>query len=169
MEHLNFELAQEKDLDAIFGMFAHTIAQMNHHKIPQWDEVYPCKTDLWEDIQKQQLYIGKINNQIAVAYVLNQQCDEAYKNGNWQYPHATYYVIHRLCVSNLFQNQGIGSKTVAYIEKQVCHFGGETIHLDAFTLNPSALNLYDKLGYKSVGVANLRKGEFLLMEKKVNI
>jgi predicted GNAT family acetyltransferase len=39
--------------------------------------------------------------------------------------------------------------------------------LDAFSLNPFALRLYEKIGYVRVGEANWRKGLFYLYEKKI--
>ena len=82
------------------------IKEMNANGIPQWDEIYPCRDDLLHDMEQQELYVGKIEGKAAVAYVLNQECDDEYQNGMWLYPDANYYVIHRLCVSSHFQKQG---------------------------------------------------------------
>ena len=43
--------------------------------------------------------------------------------------------------------------------------GNSSIKLDAFTQNPIALSMYEKLGYKVKGYADWRKGKFVLMEK----
>ena len=158
MKEIVFAEACFNDIDEVFDMFQHTIERMNQNGIPQWDEVYP-----W----KKELYIGRIDDKIAVAYVLNKEYDSQYENGQWLYSDLNYYVLHRLCVSSDFQNQGIGTRTVCYIEKQVKDMGAEVIRLDAFTLNPHALALYRKLNYKEVGFANFRKGKFILMEKKL--
>ena len=53
------------------------------------------------------------------------------------------------------------------IEKLLRDRGIETIRLDAYSLNPAALRMYDKLGYKKVGKAVWRKGLFYLFEKKI--
>ena len=45
--------------------------------------------------------------------------------------------------------------------------GIKAIRLDAFTENPVALSLYEKLGYSIAGYADWRKGRFALMEKKL--
>ena len=45
--------------------------------------------------------------------------------------------------------------------------GIETIRLDAFSLNPIALKMYEKLGYQRVGEVTWRKGLFYLFEKKI--
>ena len=37
------------------------------------------------DIKNKSLYIGVIHDKIVVVCALNEQCDEQYKNGQWQY------------------------------------------------------------------------------------
>lgn len=100
--------------------------------------------------------------------MINQECDEQYLNGRWKYPNSRYYVVHRLCVNPIFQNRGIGMKTMIHIENELKKIGIDTIRLDAFTLNPYALKMYKRLGYSKVGIANWRKGKFYLMEKRIN-
>lgn len=43
----------------------------------------------------------------------------------------------------------------------------QSIRLDAFSLNPYALKMYEALGYEKVGEINWRKGTFYLCEKKL--
>ena len=45
--------------------------------------------------------------------------------------------------------------------------GIETIRVDAFSLNPFALKMYEKAGYSKVGEANWWKGLFYLFEKLI--
>ena len=160
---------------------------MEKQGIHQWDEIYPDKAILEEDIAKNQMYIGKIDNEIAVCFVLSEECDEEYKNGKWQYPDAKFNVIHRLCVNPKFQNKGIATQTMIYIvcvnpkfqnkgiatqtmiyiEKTSKAQGYEVIRLDCFTKNPYSQKLYEKAGYSVVGYADWRKGRFELREKKL--
>ena len=91
--------------------------------------------------------------------------DVQYKNGSWEYPNSNFRIIHRLCVNPLYQNQGIAKETLNYIESELKENSVESIRLDVFFDNPYALSLYRKNGYKEVGVANWRKGNFYLMEK----
>ena len=140
---------------------------MEKNNIHQWDDIYPDKAVLAEDITKEQLYIGFEGSDIAVCFVLSEECDEEYKNGKWKYPEARFNVIHRLCVDPDFQNQGIAAKTLEYIEKLCKCQGYESIRLDCFTENPYSRKLYDKAGYSVVGYADWRKGRFELREKKL--
>lgn len=110
---------------------------MNRCNILQWDERYPNKEILEEDIKKQELYIGRLcqtdsRGDIVVAYVLNGECDKQYSNAIWEHPEASYWIIHRLCVSPKFQNQKIGNRTMQYIEKQVLENDIESIRIDTF-------------------------------------
>lgn len=164
---MEFRLAENNDLDRVFNIYSKAIEEMDKHNINQWDELYPDKEILQEDIDNKELYIGEIEGEIACAYVLNSECDEEYEKGRWQYKYASFNIIHRLCVNPKFQNKGIAGKTINHIEDLLKDKDIESIRLDVYSLNPFALRLYEKAGYKKVGNAYWRKGEFYLMEKKI--
>ena len=140
---------------------------MDKQGIHQWDEIYPDLPTITEDVSKNQMYIGIIDEKIAVCFVLSEECEEEYKNGKWQWPDSKFCVIHRLCVSPDFQNKGIATKTLKYIENLCRTEGYDSIRLDCFTQNPYSRKLYDKAGYSIVGYADWRNGRFELREKKI--
>ena len=164
---MNYSKADINDLEEIYSLYQNAIITMEKDNIHQWDEIYPDKDILKEDITKNQMYIGKTDNKIAVCFVLSEECDEEYKNGCWKYPNSRFNVIHRLCVNPLFQNQGIAAKTLEYIENLSKSEGYDSIRLDCFTQNPYSKKLYDKAGYSITGYADWRKGRFELREKKL--
>ena len=164
---IEYRIAVPEDLAELCALVQKAIETMIEHHIDQWDERYPDEDILREDIQKGQLYVGIVENQIAVMYVLNQECDEEYAAGQWKYADQPYYVIHRLCVNPAFQNCGVGRETMRHIEKEGLAAGVSVIRLDAFTENPFALRLYESLGYVGVGYVHWRKGKFRLMEKEI--
>ena len=150
---LKFQLAEKADLEEIIQLYKNAIVKMDEQNIPQWDEVYPDSTILEDDVKKNQMFIGKKNDKIAVCFVLNEECDEEYKNGKWICPDSRFCVIHRLCVSPDFQNQGIAGETMKHIE-EVCRAQKyDSIRLDCFTKNPYSRRLYDKCGYTVTGYA----------------
>ena len=155
------------DLDGIMEVIKQAVKVMEDHQIDQWDERYPTNEIIKNDIINNQLYIGKINGSIAVVFVLNQEFDEEYESGNWKYKDLPFTVIHRLCVNPAYQNQGLGTKTMLLIEDLLKKERIQSIRLDAFSQNPYALKMYEKIGYNRVGEAVWRKGLFYLYEKKI--
>ncbi len=165
--NLNYSKARPEQTEEVFSVFSAAIINMEKQEIHQWDDIYPDKAIITEDIARNQMFIGTIDNKIAVCFVLSEECDEEYKNGQWKWPEARFCVIHRLCVSPDFQNQGIAAKTLNYIENLCKSQGYDSIRLDCFTENPFSRKLYDKAGYSVVGYADWRKGRFELREKKL--
>ena len=164
---MNYSKATIDQLDEVFSVFTNAIINMEKQGIHQWDEIYPDKQVISEDIEKETMYIGKQGNKIAVCFVLCEDCDEAYKNGKWQYPDSKFNVLHRICVDPAFQNKGIAAETIKYIESLCKSQGYDSIRLDCFTENPYSRKLYDKAGYSIVGYADWRKGRFELREKSL--
>ena len=139
---------------------------MNIEKIDQWEiKKYPNKQCLKEDILNNEMYSGIIDRTIVSTIVVNKNFSEEYRNCKWDYNGDNYIVIHRLCVNSEYQNKGIATKTMEIIEKEWKNKKIESIKLDAFSRNPAALRLYDKLGYKKVGEMDSWKGIFYIFEK----
>ena len=164
---LILRIATIEDLDYVEKIFKNAIEVMDSNGINQWDDIYPNKEILKEDILKGEMFLGVVDNKITCAFVLNSDYDEEYNNGNWKYRNESFSIVHRLCVNPGFQNQGIGTQCMMLIEKMLRKDGIESIRLDAFSLNPFALRLYEKICYVRVGEANWRKGLFYLYEKKI--
>ena len=135
--------------------------------IPQWDEIYPSRDVLSEDLERGELYVGLLGGAIACSFTLSPRCDPEYASGDWQYPALSFSVIHRLCVHPSFQNRRVAAQAMRFIEDTLRSSGIQAVRLDAFSLNPYALRLYERLGYRKAGEANFRKGLFYLFEKKL--
>ncbi len=162
-----YSKANINQTEEVFSIFSAAINHMEEEGIHQWDSIYPDTTVITEDIVRKQLSNGVIDGKIAVCFVLSEDYDEEYKNGQWQWPESKFCIIHRLCVSPDFQNKGIAAETLKYIEKLCKSQGYDSIRLDCFTENPYSRKLYDKAGYSVVGYADWRKGRFELREKKL--
>ena len=160
-----YRLAEKSDIESIFGIVVSSIFEMEKHGIFQWDSIYPSKEDFLNDIQKKTLFVGVLDQDIAVVFTINKECDNQYQNGSWKYPDTDYCIIHRLCVDPKYQNKGIAKETLNYIENELRQLGVESIRLDVFCDNPFALALYRNAEYEEVGTAKWRKGRFYLMEK----
>lgn len=164
---MRYRLAEERDIEPVCKLVASAIGEMENRGIFQWDDIYPTKEDFLDDIHKRTLFVGILDHDISVVFTINKECDEQYQNGVWKKPDSEYRVIHRLCVAPAYQNRGIAKETLVFIENELRKTGVESIRLDVFCNNPYALSLYRNNGYKDVGIASWRKGEFFLMEKSL--
>ena len=64
---LEYRKGTQADLDAIFSVFRDAIAEMDRNGIPQWDERYPDREILAEDISKNELFVGLLGGDIALG------------------------------------------------------------------------------------------------------
>lgn len=162
-----YRQAREQEIESICILVKDAITNMEKHNIFQWDNRYPIKEDFMEDIRKGQLYVGLLDDDIAVIYTINTECDVEYQNGDWKYWDCEYCVLHRLCVNPKYQNQGIAKSTLMYIEEKLQKMNISAIRLDVYSNNPFALALYFNSRYEKVGFIDRSKGRFYLMEKYV--
>jgi ribosomal protein S18 acetylase RimI-like enzyme len=162
------ENAMPGDRDEIVSLILTVVDHLNRIGIPQWDEKYPCASDVDEDLHKGHLYVARAGQEIAGIITLNKQCDPAYQNGGWLYRGPDHMVVHRLCVAPRLQGHGIGAQMMRMAEKMLRESGMKSVRLDAFSQNPYSLGLYEKLGYRIAGEALWHKGLFYLMEKDIS-
>lgn len=164
---IDYRSANMNDLEEIVLLVQNAIAKMEDDNIHQWDELYPNREDFERDIKNGDLYVGIVEQKIAVVFALNQESNDDYKNGAWANPEKSYFVLHRLCVNPVFQKRGIAIKTMYYIEEVLRNRGIQAIRLDVFSRNPYSQRLYARAGYVQTGIADWRMGRFYLMEKYI--
>ncbi len=165
--NLTFRNATTEDLPQVLSLYKAVVENMIQSGINQWSDEYPNKEVLSGDIDRGELILGVNGNEIVSAFVMNCDADPDYYNAAWQYPDVRWCVVHRLCVSPLYHRQGLATKVMEYVEKTARLQGFEAIHLDTFSGNPKALNLYHKLDFVDVGEAFWARGRFVIMEKKL--
>ena len=164
---LTLRCAQPEDLEEVFALYRAAIRNLDQAGIPQWDEVYPDRATLTEDIRRGEMTLAFEQGRLAAVFTLNEEYDPDYQQAAWNWPDAPFLVLHRLCVHPDFQNRGVGRRTMAAMEEAARSRGARTIRLDAFTRNPHSLRMYEGLGYQKTGETQWRKGLFYLYEKKL--
>lgn len=162
-----FRLATDSDLDAVWLLFRKAIENLQRHQIDQWDDTYPDRRILAEDIAKRQMHVLVCDGNIVSVIVLNEEQNDAYETANWEDLTGKFAVIHRLCVHPDYQGRGIGRETVYQSQNFLSDTGYTSIRLDAFRENKKSLDLYEGMGYVQRGTAIYRKGVFNLYEKRL--
>ncbi|MGL5276971.1 L-amino acid N-acyltransferase YncA [Myroides marinus] len=152
------------DLSQTLKVLEEVKQHMLSQGIDQWDESYPNKDIISNDIQKKQAYIYTENEQVLAYMVLNEEYDIEYDDLNWNTP-TPFVVIHRLFVKPTAQGKGISSQMIQYAEEYAKTNMYASIRFDAYSLNNTANAVYLKKGYTLVGTVQFRKGVFNCYEK----
>ncbi len=160
-----YRLAEESDIDGICGLVKAAVHKMQENHNFQWDDFYPARENFLDDIEKKQLYVGVLENHIAIVYAVNKKSEDDYQNGNWEYTGGDFRVIHRLCVNPAFQHRGIAAETLDHVEEELRKSNVKAVRLDVYSLNSAAQSLYFGRGYKKVGFVEWEKGIYYLLEK----
>lgn len=159
-------IAGREDLVSVFSVIEQATAEMKRRGIDQWDEHYPSREILENDIERRKMYVHLAEKEISGIVALDDRQPPEYEAVPWSYP-GRALVVHRLTVHPTRQGQGVASSLMQFAEQEIALGSYEVIRLDAFEENPAALALYEHRGYRYAGNVRFRKGLFRCFEKRV--
>ena len=93
---MRITLAHPQDLDAIMEMYNSCVQGMLALGIDQWDESYPNRTIIEQDLKEGCYYIGNIESEIVAGMRVDNIQDPTYLNINWADKSNNFMVVHRL-------------------------------------------------------------------------
>ena len=134
--------ASRNELTSIQRIISDATHHMNENGIPQWDEVYPNKIILKDDIDNQQMHVIEFENELTGLIVINEDQPQEYKYIDWNYD-GQVLVIHRLTIHPDYQRKGLATFLMDFAENVAGIHRYGSIRLDAFTLNPGAIFPYE--------------------------
>jgi len=158
--------ARIDELDILLGIVRSTIRQMESQGIFQWDDVYPDRATLQKDIEKRHMQVIENRGEVAGMVAINDEQSPEYQEVPWQYSEPAL-VIHRLIIDPAQQRKKLASQLMDFAELAAADAKCESIRLDVFVWNPSAITFYKKRGYRQAGTVYFRKGPFLCCEKHI--
>ena len=153
---MKITLATPRNLDAIMEMYASCVEGMTNLGIDQWDEHYPNRKIIEQDLKEGCYYIGIIDNEIVAGMRVDNIQDPTYLNINWADKSNNFMVVHRLGSKTKVWNKGIGKKMMDFAENIAIESGYSSFRLDTYSHNPKAMEFYKRLGYQQLGHINLK-------------
>ncbi len=138
-------------LNLIVDMVKRAILKMESQDIFQWNDTYPSKDIFKQDIDRENLFVVVDKDRLVACFALNQETDERYRQGDFQYHGTDYIVVHRFCVEPDIQNRGMGRLSLMLLEAYARQRGCQAIWLDASDKNPYSNRLYLSAGFNPVG------------------
>lgn len=125
---------------------------------PGWKKgVYPIRENAAKGVMDNNLFVLKVNNEIAGSIILNNEQEDAYNRVDWgvEVGSKEVIVIHTFVVNPKYMNNGIGKKLINFAKSYGIEKKMKTIRLDVSIHNVPEISLYEKCGYKCMGIVNL--------------
>lgn len=159
--------AHSGELQEIMNLISKCVQVMQAGGSDQWDEGYPNREVISEDIRNGTLFICTDQGAIAGILVLDEKQTEQYQDIEWIETHGPHLIMHRLAVHPEIQGKGIARRLIAFAEEFARSGGYRSIRLDTYAKNDRALRLYPSLGYSHRGEISFpsRTAAFPVFEK----
>lgn len=148
--------AKHTELDQIMETYESCIKGMIDLGIDQWDESYPNRMIIQNDLEEQNYYVAILDKEIVAGIKIDQIQDPTYLDINWQDKSNKFIVVHRLCSKTKVWNNGIGKKMMEFAESVALELDCTSIRLDTYVNNPKAMAFYERIGYNKLGYINLK-------------
>jgi ribosomal protein S18 acetylase RimI-like enzyme len=165
LKNININKVASTEIDSVMVIIKDAIEKMHRNGIQQWGEYYPTREIFLADIAVNSLFTARAENIIAGVIVLNEIQSPEYASITWADSNGKPLIVHRLCVSPVFQGRGLAKKLMFFAEKYARAKNNSSIRLDAFVHNNISVGLYNSLGYLRRGQVRFRKGYFYCFEK----
>ena len=135
-----------------------------HENYPRWKKgVYPIREDAEEALAKEDLYVAMIDGNVAGTVVYSDEQEDAYRAVDWQIEFDLPVItICKLAVHPKYFGCGVGK---ALLDYAVCvgeQRNAKAIRLDVYEENLPAIRLYEKCGFKDMGLVDLGLEELFL-------
>lgn len=142
--------AETKDLESIMEIVQKIIIEMHMHNNFQWDVNYPQTVNFIDDMERDNLFVSVKENMVIGFICINRDEPREYEGQKWSSTEDSL-VIHRMGVSPVYQNAGIGAELVRFADELSRRLDVPCLKTDTYSLNTKAQGLLQKQGYRFVG------------------
>lgn len=139
------------DIPRILNITIACADAMIKNKVFQWNEFYPNKKAFLTDVERNELYVIEIENEIMGCITVSTFKDEEYDTVSWLTPDRSNIYIHRLAVHPSEQGKGYAQRLMSFAEKYAQKHKMISVRLDTFSQNTKNINFYEQRGYKRLG------------------
>lgn len=165
------EKATYIDLEKLYAITQSCGKYLIEKGIFQWNDFYPSKEILENDIHSQQIWKLVVETKIIGMVVLTEIVDNEYKNIKWLTENNNNLYLHRLAVEPKFQGKGYAQKLMDFAENFAVQNKYISIRLDTFSQNEHNQRFYKQRNYiqlESIYLPNQSEFPFYCFEKILN-
>lgn len=165
MEHI-FRKASTAELGRALEIIDEAKQQMRKEGKNQWNETYPARRHIENDIANGNAYVILIEGQIVAYGAVVFTGEPAYDDiqGNWL-SNQPYVVLHRLAVTECAKGHGIGLIFIQEVENLSLSAGVHSFKVDTNYDNERMKRLLNKSGFTYCGKISYPQGTRMAYEK----
>ena len=156
---LDIRAARAGEFAAVRSFYHKLIDMMEGAEFhPRWEKcVYPSDDFLRSSIERGELYVGMLGEEIAAAMVINGEGADGYDGAPWRVRAADgeFSVIHALGVLPPHHGRGFARELVAAAKEIARSRGHRALRLDVLNGNLPAVKLYESEGFRFVSRVKL--------------
>lgn len=118
---------------------------------------FPSRAMVAAAIRDGHQFIGIEDGQIIAAYILNHDCDDAYRSAPWQIraPDQAVGIVHALRVLPQYSGRGYAKQLMTHGIQIARQNGYQAIRLDCLKENTIPARLYTSLGFQYVTTVDI--------------
>jgi len=163
---MNLQKAKQTELPIIWTIIQYAIEQRKQDGSDQWQDGYPNKTTLQQDLDNGNAYVVMEDDTVLAYAAIIFDKEPAYENikGKWL-SHGNYACVHRVAASKWAKGKSIGIKLFQIIEQLCRDKKIYSIKLDTNFDNQPMLKILEKLQYTYCGEVYFRGGAREAFEK----
>lgn len=159
--HVTLEQADMQALPEIWAVYQEQIG----HGTTDWDETYPTKEIIQDDIAQGQLYVYRQNGRVVAAVAI-LDCDDLDELDCWT--PAPSGVLSRLCVALDQQGRHLGEQVVLAALEVMRGQGKQASRHLCSVENEAPMRLYRRMGFDECGTCFLYDTHFVCFERLLN-
>ncbi len=148
------QLATVNDIDQIMPIIEAAQARMKADGLIQWQDGYPNRQTIENDVAISQIYKLQVDGIIAGVCVVNNDYYEQYQNTP---PADQCLIIHRVAVNDQFVGQGIGKQLINAAIDLISSTETKYAIVDTNSQNLKMIGLIEATGFEY-------KSDFVLVE-----
>lgn len=147
--------ANQNDLNKIAEMIRAVVKKMQEQGSEQWDDSYPAKADYLRDINRDELFVYEVGQEIAGVCSISKRGHAEYGEINWS-TNDPAWTLKRIAIHPNNHGQGIADELLKYAEKLAKKSGVYHLNTDTYSDNKYAQKLFLRHGFQIAEAKRIR-------------
>lgn len=162
---LQINTLQLKDIEKANEIVEENKIFLKESGIDQWQNGYPDRASLLNDINENNLYGLWIDNNLGGIFYISDEKDLYYNDieGSWL-SDDRYIVVHRVAISSKYRGKKLSKVIFQFVFEETKRRNIEYVRIDTHKDNFIMNGLVKSLGFMQCGLINVRDGARIAYE-----